>query len=159
MITQDRASARFLMCAPEHFAVSYAINPWMDPQSWARDTRARAPAAHEWADLHRKLGELGAMIELVPAASGLPDLVFTANAAVVLDRQALLARFRHPERQGEEAHFEAAFRSLEARGLIDGVRKLPEGVVLEGAGDCVFDATRKLFWLGYGQRSDAQAKR
>jgi N-dimethylarginine dimethylaminohydrolase len=159
MITQDRASARFLMCAPEHFAVSYAINPWMDPQSWARDTRARAAAAHEWADLHRKLGELGAMIELVPAASGLPDLVFTANAAVVLDRQALLARFRHPERQGEEAHFEAAFRSLEARGLIDGVRKLPEGVVLEGAGDCVFDATRKLFWLGYGQRSDADAKR
>jgi N-dimethylarginine dimethylaminohydrolase len=68
MITQDRASARFLMCAPEHFAVSYAINPWMDPQSWARDKRARAAAAHEWADLHRKLGELGAMIELVPAA-------------------------------------------------------------------------------------------
>jgi N-dimethylarginine dimethylaminohydrolase len=158
MITRDRASARFLMCAPEHFAVSYAINPWMDPQSWARDTRARAAAGREWAKLHSKLGELGAMIELVPSVSGLPDLVFTANAAIVLDRQVLLARFRHPERQGEEAHFEAAFRSLEARGLIDGVRTLPEGIVLEGAGDCVFDATRKLFWLGYGQRSDADAK-
>jgi N-dimethylarginine dimethylaminohydrolase len=58
-----------------------------------------------------------------------------------------------------EATISAAFRSLEARGRIDGVRKLPEGIVLEGAGDCVFDATRKLFWLGYGQRSDAQAKR
>ena len=100
------------MCRPEHFAVSYAINPWMDPQSWARDARARAAAAHEWDGLHRKLGELGATIDLVPAASGLPDLVFTANAAVVLDRKVLLARFRHPERQGEEPHFEAAFRSL-----------------------------------------------
>jgi N-dimethylarginine dimethylaminohydrolase len=159
MTMLKQPTARFLMCRPEHFAVSYTINPWMDPQSWARDTRARAAAGREWAKLHRKLGELGAMIELVPAATGLPDLVFTANAAVVLDRQVLLARFRHPERQGEEVHFEAAFRSLEARGLIDGVRRLPEDVVLEGAGDCVFDATRKLFWLGYGQRSDAAAKR
>ena len=130
----------------------------MDPQSWAGDARAHAAAAHEWAALHRKLGELGAMIELVPAVSGLPDLVFTANAAVVLDRQVLLARFRHPERQREEAHFEAAFRSLQARGRIDGVRKLPEGLVLEGAGDCVFDATRKLFWMGYGPRSDARQR-
>jgi N-dimethylarginine dimethylaminohydrolase len=83
---------------------------------------------------------------------GLPDLVFTANAAVVLDRQVLLARFRHPERAREEPHFEAVFRSLQARGLVDAVRKLPESVVLEGA-DCVWDATRELFWLGYGQCS------
>jgi N-dimethylarginine dimethylaminohydrolase len=152
-------TARLLMCRPEHFAVSYTINPWMDPQSWARDTLAHAAAAREWADLHRKLVEHGAAIDLVPAASGLPDLVFTANAAVALDRQVLLARFRHPERQREEPHFEATFHALRARGLIDAVRKLPEGVVLEGAGDCVFDATRKLFWLGYGQRSDAAARR
>ena len=55
---------------------------------------------------------------------GLPDLVFTANAAVVLDRQALLARFRHPERQREEAHFEAAFRSLQAHGLLSPLQVL-----------------------------------
>ena len=79
-------------------------------------------------------------VELVPPAAGLPDLVFTANAGVVLDRQVLLARFRHPERAREEPHFEAAFRALQARGLIDGMTKLPAGLVLEGAGDCVFDA-------------------
>ena len=39
------------------------------------------------------------------------------------------------------------------------MRKLPGSVVLEGAGDCVWDATRELFWLGYGQRSDAAARR
>src|SRR5262249_43690300 len=151
--------ARILMCRPEHFAVSYAINPWMDPQSWARDALAHAAAAREWDGLHRKLLALGAAIELVAPAAGLPDLVFTANAAVVLDRQVLLARFRHPERQREEAHFEAAFRSLQAHGLVDAVRKLPDGLVLEGAGDCVWDATRQLFWLGYGPRSDATAQR
>src|SRR5262252_6388948 len=159
MTTLNRSTARFLMCRPEHFAVSYAINPWMDPQSWARDERAHAAAAREWAALHRKLIELGGTVEHVPPAPGLPDLVFTANAAVVLDREVLLARFRHGERAREEPHFEAAFRSLQARGLVDTVRKLPGSVVLEGAGDCVWDATRELFWLGYGQRSDAAARR
>ncbi len=158
MTTLSNRRARFLMCRPEHFAVSYSINPWMDPQNWARDERAHAAAAGEWAALHRKLVELGATVEQVPPVAGLPDLVFTANAAVVLDRQVLLARFRHPERRREEAHFEAAFRSLQARGLVDAVRKLPEGLTLEGAGDCVFDQSRELFWMGYGPRSDAAAR-
>jgi arginine dihydrolase len=152
------SGARILMCRPEHFAVSYAINPWMDPQSWARDERAHLAAVREWQALYAKLIELGAAVELVPPAAGLPDLVFTANAAVVLDRKALLARFRHAERAREEPLFEAAFRALQARGLIDGVAKLPPGPVLEGAGDCVFDAARNLFWMGYGPRSDQAAR-
>jgi N-dimethylarginine dimethylaminohydrolase len=151
-------NARFLMCRPEHFAVSYTINPWMDPDSWARDRRARAAAAREWGGLHRKLVECGAAVELVPPVPGMPDLVFTANSAVVLDRQVLLARFRHPERQREEEHFEAAFLALQARGLVDVVRKLPAQLVLEGAGDCVWDAARSLFWMGHGPRSDAAAR-
>jgi N-dimethylarginine dimethylaminohydrolase len=152
--------ARLLMCAPEHFAVSYAINPWMDPQSWARSDRSHAQASRrEWRALHRTLRGLGAAIELVPPQPGLPDLVFTANAAVVYERTALLARFRHPERQREEPHYEAAFRSLQARGVIDAVRHLPAGLVLEGAGDCVLDRARNLFWMGFGPRSDAAAQR
>src|SRR5262249_1059495 len=89
MATFNDCSARFLMCRPEHFAVSYTINPWMNPTRWARDAGAHAAAEREWTALHRKLLELGAAVELVPPAAGLPDLVFTANAAVVLDRQAL----------------------------------------------------------------------
>jgi len=158
MATTNRPEARFLMCRPEHFAVSYAINPWMDPASWARDECAHFAAVREWRALHATLLRLGATVELVPPAPGVPDLVFTANAGVVLDRQVLLARFRHPERRGEEPHFEAAFRRLQAHGLIDGVTKLPSGLVLEGAGDCVFDKRRNLFWMGHGPRSDAGAR-
>jgi len=154
-----RPRARFLMCRPVHFAVSYAINPWMDPRSWASEERAYAAASRrEWTGLTRRLTDLGAAIELVPPAPQVPDLVFTANAAVVMDRQALLARFRHPERQREEAHFEAAFRSLQARGQVDAVRMLPDDVLLEGAGDCVWDRARSLFWMGYGPRSNAAAR-
>jgi N-dimethylarginine dimethylaminohydrolase len=149
----------FLMCRPEHFAVSYTINPWMDPASWARDNRAlNATSRREWGGLLGAMLDAGAKIHLVPAVPGLPDLVFTANAAVVLDGKALLARFRHPERQGEEPHYAAAFRRLQGRGIINAVRMLPENVALEGAGDCVFDQTRNLFWMGYGPRSDAAAR-
>jgi N-dimethylarginine dimethylaminohydrolase len=148
--------AQFLMCAPDHFEVAYKINPWMDPNSWVRSDRALTAAARiEWGQLHNTLLGLGAEVDLVAPAPGVPDLVFTANAAVVLDRVALLARFRYPQRQREEEHFEAAFRSLQGRGLIDAVRTLPAGLVLEGAGDCVWDETRNLFWIGFGPRSDA----
>jgi N-dimethylarginine dimethylaminohydrolase len=154
-MTSLAPAARFLMCRPEHFAVTYSINPWMDPKSWARHDRVHAAASQrEWAGLHRTLLDLGAAIELIPPVAGLPDLVFTANTAVVLNRKALLARFRHPERQREESHIMTAFRMLQARGLLDEVRTLPNGVVLEGAGDCVWDEARQLFWMGYGPRSD-----
>lgn len=150
---------RLLMCRPEHFGVVYAINPWMNPRDWEQEERALATQSRqEWIGLRHALAELGAEIELVPAASGVPDLVFTANSAVVLDRKALLARFRYAQRRGEESHYRDAFRSLQARGVIDSIRTLPDDIVLEGAGDCVWDATRKLFWLGYGPRSDLAAR-
>jgi N-dimethylarginine dimethylaminohydrolase len=155
----SRAKARFLMCRPEHFAVSYVINPWMDPESWAADQRAHVAACRQWTALYNRLLGLGAAVELVPPVRQLPDLVFTANAAVVLDRRALLARFRHKERRDEEPHFAAAFRALQGRGLIDSVQMLlPPDVVLEGAGDCVWDTARRVFWMGYGPRSDRAAK-
>lgn len=156
---QVNARPRFLMCPPEHFAVSYTINPWMDPHSWTRQEAQLSARSHqEWLALHHSLRDLGAIVEVVPPAAGLPDLVFTANAAVVLDRTALLARFRHRERKREEPHFEAALRALRTRDVIDSVRHLPENLALEGAGDCVFDASRNLFWMGYGPRSDVAAR-
>jgi arginine dihydrolase len=157
--TAMQATAHILMCRPQYFAVNYAINPWMDPSSWAREARVLAATARrEWTALHRALQNAGAQIELVSSAPGLPDLVFTANAAVVLDGKALLARFRHPERRAEEPRFAAGFRKLQARGVITSVRTLPDDVTLEGAGDCVWDETRNLFWMGYGPRSDEAAR-
>jgi len=157
-MTMTQGKPRFLMCQPEHYGVLYTINPWMDPQDWARDDRGLTAAAGEWAALHRTLIDHGALIELVTPAHGLPDLVFTANGAVVFNRTAVLARFRHVERQGEEREFALAFRTLEGRGLVDRVVKLPDDIMLEGAGDCVWDVARGLFWMGYGPRSNLVAR-
>lgn len=155
---KSQSDPHILMCRPEHFGVRYAINPWMNPKEWLRDERALAQASQsQWMALYKTLRGLGAHIELVPPEAGVPDLVFTANAAVVMDRKALLARFRHPQRRAEEEHLAAAFRGLRKRRMIDDIVTLPDGVTLEGAGDCVFDRTRNLFWLGYGPRSDDAA--
>jgi N-dimethylarginine dimethylaminohydrolase len=151
---------RFLMCPPRHFAVSYSINPWMDPQTWAADGAVLHEAAQrQWSGLRQTLLAAGAAIEIVPPATGLPDLVFTANAAVVLDRKVVLASFRHSERQAERPVFAKAFRALERAGLIDEILELPAGMTLEGAGDCIWDRHRGLFWMGCGFRSDAAAGR
>lgn len=144
----------FLMTDPGCFDVSYQINPWMKPDAWRADPVARLAAARDAsAELRRALVGLGAQVETVRAARGLPDLVFPANAAIVLDGRALLARFRHPERQGEEAIFREVFTRLKRRGLIDDIVDFPEGVFQEGAGDAIWDAERALFWAGYGPRS------
>lgn len=141
----------FLMTDPDGFDVSYRINPWMQPQAWTPECLAGAKAAS--ANLKAALRAAGAHVETLEAVHGLPDLVFPANAAVVLDGKVLLARFRHPERQGEEPVFRSAFTTLQRRGLVDEIVDLPEGVFQEGAGDAIWDADRHHFWVGYGPRS------
>ena len=150
---------RFLMCRPQYFAVTYSINPWMDPAAWSQSGDAlHGEAVRQWEGLLHAVRRSGATVELVEPENGLPDLVFTANSAVVLDGKALLARFRYPQRQGEEPVYAAAFNALRSRGLIDEVVTLPEGVMLEGAGDCLWDAHRQLFWMGCGFRSGVEAR-
>jgi N-dimethylarginine dimethylaminohydrolase len=157
-LAEPRARPQLLMCPPRHFAVTYSINPWMDPKAWAdRGGNLHAEAQHQWAALHQALIAAGAVVDVVEPAAGLPDLVFTANAAVVLDRKVVLSRFRYPQRRDEEPVFAAAFAALAERAVVDSVFQLPEGVILEGAGDCIWDANRRLFWLGCGFRSDATA--
>jgi ornithine aminotransferase len=151
-------SPHLVMCPPDHFEVTYRINPWMDPADWSAhaDTLSR-DATDGWRRLYETYRELGANIELMPPQPGLPDLVFTANAAVVLDRKVLLARYRCPERQGEERIGRAFFDGLVATGAIDEIHETPDGVFFEGAGDCLWDRHRRMLWTGWGPRSSKAA--
>jgi N-dimethylarginine dimethylaminohydrolase len=152
------ATPHILMTDARHYGVHYRINPWMQPALWAQDQAgARSEARRCSAALARALEAAGAKVDILPGAPGLPDMVFPANAAVVLDGKALMARFRHPERRREEPPFLRAFQALKARGVIDEVLDLPEGRIHEGAGDAHWDAARNLFWVGHGPRSDAAA--
>lgn len=151
-------TATILMTDPRHFEVSYAINPWMQPAEWLLDAAShRRSARSAWEGLRSALLKAGATVEVVPGVPGWPDMVFPANAAVILNGRALMARFRHPERQGEQPGFRAGFERLVGEGRLVDVSDLPTDMVHEGAGDCLWDAERQVFWAGHGQRSDRGA--
>jgi N-dimethylarginine dimethylaminohydrolase len=135
-----------LMCRPDHYGVEYEINPWMHVGQEVDGRMARA----QWQALHDAYRLLGERVELADQQPGLPDMVFSANAAVVRGRDAVLSRFRHPERQGEEPLWRAALDRLGLR-----VHILPEGVSFEGAGDALFVGER--LFCGHGFRTDAEA--
>ena len=150
--------AHIAMCPPNFFEVAYSINPFMEPCKWVADAQSyQMKSAHQWNALTDTLTKLGVNIEILQPHHGVPDLVFTANAAIVLDQKALLARFRHPERQAEEPFFKAFFDMMKTRGFVTDVVSLPACIHQEGAGDCVWDAKRQMFWAGYGPRSDMGA--
>lgn len=134
----------FLMCKPQHFGVSYVINPWMQGNI-AQTSLDRAMA--QWRDLLSAITPR-ARVELVEPQPGLPDMVFTANAGFVLDDVAIVSRFRHPERQGEEEHFERWFRSRRFCVL-----SMPADIPFEGAGDALIDRGCMRVWAAYGHRS------
>jgi N-dimethylarginine dimethylaminohydrolase len=147
-------SPRILLVDPAHFNVSYVINPWMRPGDWAADPAGHAAEARaSFNALCAALRDAGAVLEIIEGMPGLPDMVFPANAAVVLDRRAIVARFACAERRGEEQPYLAALRAAVSGGLLDEVAQFPEGCFQEGAGDAIWDATRQVFWAGYGQRS------
>ncbi len=140
------STARLLMCAPTYFGIEYEINPWMnrlvtsDPQESQR----------QWQSLYHTILELGARVETLEPVSGLPDLVFTANAGLVYGKTFVSSQFRHGVRQGETPHFDkwAGDHDFE-------VLSLPPGYHFEGAGDALFCGDA--LFAGYRFRSDARS--
>lgn len=91
------------MCPPTHFEVTYSINPWMDPGKPVDLSLALA----QWEDLHDRYRALGHTVELLQPRADLPDMVFAANGATVVDGRVLGARFAHREREAEaQAHLD-----------------------------------------------------
>ncbi len=133
-----------LMCPPEYFGVEYEINPWMNCERGVDHELA----VRQWNDLREILVELGARVSLLDAVAGLPDLVFTANAAIIHKQHAIISRFRHEQRQGEEAHDD---RWLAGHGFT--VERLPDEMYFEGAGDALFCGDT--LFSGYRIRSEA----
>ena len=136
---------RFLMCAPDHYDVDYVINPWMEGNI---HKSSRDRAVEQWQELHYVLKD-HAIVDLVKPQLGVPDMVFTANAGLVLGDNVVLSRFFHKERQGEEPFFKEWF---ESQGYT--VHELPKDLPFEGAGDALLDREGRWLWAGYGFRSE-----
>ncbi|TQF02411.1 amidinotransferase [Kitasatospora acidiphila] len=95
--TRTAVPRRFLMCRPRHFDVNYSINPWMNPEKPVDNSLA----VRQWEGLRDLYRELGHTVLEIEPIDGLPDMVFAANGATVVDGKVLGARFRHVERTAE----------------------------------------------------------
>lgn len=103
---QRQATARhYLMCEPVHYTVSYEINPWMDKTRYT-DVEL---ALRQWRTLRDTYLELGHTVDTIDPLPGLPDMVYAANGATVVDGVVYSAAFRHPERQPEGPAYEKWF--------------------------------------------------
>jgi arginine dihydrolase len=143
---ERRATARsYLMCPPAHFAVTYSINPWMQPDQPTDPDRAIRP----WERLQKIHLDLGHTVQIIDPIPGLPDMVFAANGAIVIGGKVLGAKFRFAERAAEAGAYLDWFRASGYRDVH------PARLINEGEGDILF--TGRALIAAHGFRTDLAA--
>ncbi|MFG1895884.1 dimethylargininase [Micromonospora zamorensis] len=138
----------YLLCSPEHFAVEYAINPWMDVTTPVD----RDLAVKQWDRLRETLVGLGHEVHLLTPEQGLPDMVYAANGAFTVDGSVYGARFKHAQRAAEAAVHHAFYES-------QGWRFIAPSETNEGEGDFAYvpEAHGGLILAGHGFRTELSA--
>lgn len=135
-----------LMCAPEFFDIEYEINPWMQTSNPVNHSEAQA----QWKYLYKIYTEkLGWDVQLIDPVPHLPDMVFTANGALIYGEKMALPHFRQPDRQPETPKFEAWFRSAGYKDI------MTPKYDFEGEGDALF--WNDILFAGYPWRTDKPA--
>jgi N-dimethylarginine dimethylaminohydrolase len=143
--TERKATVRrYVMTPPRFFAIEYAINPWMDTTTPV-DVRV---ASAQWQHLHDVYRQLGHTVDLVDPVPGLPDMVYAANGALIIDGTAAVARFKYAERKQESAAYAGWLSS-------QGFNARQTRHVNEGQGDLLPVGDDIL--AGYGFRTDLRA--
>jgi N-dimethylarginine dimethylaminohydrolase len=143
--TERRASTRhFVMTPPRFFAVDYAINPWMDTTTDVDPPVALA----QWQQLRDLYLLMGHTVELVDPVPGLPDMVYAANAGLIIGGTAVVARFKHAERKPESAAYAGWLKSR-------GYQPVQTRHVNEGQGDLM--PVGGMILAGTGFRTDQRA--
>jgi len=139
-----RTDRHYLMCEPVHYTVSYEINPWMDK---TRFTDAEL-AVRQWRTLRDTYLDLGHTVETIDPIPGLPDMVYAANGATMVDGVVYSARFRYAERAPEGPAYQKWFAD---RGYVTHTA----AQVNEGEGDLL--TVGNLILAGTGFRTERAA--
>jgi N-dimethylarginine dimethylaminohydrolase len=133
------------MVRPTYFKVQYSINPWMNPKK----PMSTELALTQWEWLRDLYTDLGHQVDELTPRPGLPDMVFAANGATVLNGQVLVARFRHWQRAAESGAYLDWFRA-------SGFRRVRQAEQInEGEGDYL--AAGSFLLAGSGFRSEPRS--
>ena len=133
-------NTELLMCDAGHFRIDYVINPYMSTD--CQPDRLAALAEHE--AIEKAHAGAGRLISHMDSAPECPDMVFTANGAMVSGRRAVLGA--PPQaRRPEIPYFRAWFEE-------HGYEVHDAPYPFSGQGDALVCGT--LLLAGYGQRTD-----
>ncbi len=154
---------RLLLADPAGFQVAYAINPHMRTETGALKEVDRERAREQWQALRAKSAELGLEVDVLAPLDAHPDLVFCANQVLPVPPEVtphgegaiVPAHMASDERQGEVPHVVAHLRAAGHR--VEPLRTTRER--MEGTGDGLWHAGRRLLWAGVGARSGEAAWR
>ncbi len=142
---------KFLMCSPKNFNVNYEINPWMKNKTGSVDL---SNAEKQWDILYHKI-KLKSEIKLMENQPiDLPDLVFTANAGLMLNENFILANFEKEERKNESLIYK---NFLENNNVKVDTFFCDNDISFEGAGDALLDKRTRNLVLAYGFRTNKKA--
>ncbi|MFY8021020.1 MAG: dimethylarginine dimethylaminohydrolase family protein [Bacteroidia bacterium] len=150
---------KVLMCSPDYFDIIDVKNPYMESQEGLLNHDL---AYTQWEQLKAvyenwKTRGLIEEVFIIPGAEGREDMVFCANQSfpylnALQQKAVVMSKMRHESRQLEVPHFERFYKDLGYQ-----ITHLQEASLFEGMGDTIPHPGRKLFYGGYGHRSDSIA--
>jgi N-dimethylarginine dimethylaminohydrolase len=142
-----------IMASPDHYRVSYAINLLTNKESVVDHPKA----VEQFNRLKARFAKHNIPVHVIDAkiadpSGRYPDFVYVSNSALILrgwpTKVAILARYAHPERRGEEERVGAYLKSILGYKVIS----LPErdGLYFEGQGDTRWSDNGQHLWMCYG---------
>jgi N-dimethylarginine dimethylaminohydrolase len=137
---------RILVCDPSFYQINYEINPWMNVKKKANESLA----LNQWNNLTLVIQSLGVKLLKMPPVQKLPDIVFTANAGFSFKEKVVLSNFKYDQRRPEKEYYENYLNKNNITTI-----SLPNNILFEGAGDCLFN--ENYIFMGYGFRSEISA--
>ena len=148
---------RYAMVDPSQFRIDYAINPFMDPAVQPDHARMMG----QWDALVTALRGVGAKVDVIPARTDSPDMVYAMNLGLVVHRpewsgpgrrSVVMSHMRFDQRRLETVSAEAWFQT----------RGYAASYVGRGGVGPHFEAGDAFPWrgdlvVGYGPRSEELA--
>lgn len=145
-----------VMVSPDHFTVSYSINPYMKDADGNLNKIDGQLAKSQWADLKATYERIGYKVQVLEGHSALPDMVFAANqafpyrSALTGEKSVFLSRMRAPQRRAEVEYFDHFYRD---QGYNIEQTRDPKACI-EGNGDLLIHPSLPIVIAGYGYRTD-----
>lgn len=162
-LKDKRPAKRLLLCTPDHFNVTEAINRFMVTKGGELNVVERDLAVRQWHYLKDLYLSLGYQVEIISGPYNMEDAVFSANQSFPFlnlktgAKEVVMSIMRHEKRKKEVAYFEAWYKNEGYK-----IHHL-ENCSFEAMGDALWFPGKNLIISGYGStehhRTDLAALR